>query len=99
MLAMSTMMGSLHKQFLELAYTLNKMEKGEFVAFWNTIDKLDLERPATLSVAVRRFNYAYERHHLEDKLVDFMVAFEALFFKEGEFGEFRHKLSTRVARF
>ena len=28
-----------------------------------------------------------------------MVAFEALFFKEGEVGEFRHKLSVRVARF
>ena len=28
-----------------------------------------------------------------------MVAFEALFFKEGEVGEFRHKLSIRVARF
>ena len=96
--AMATRMG-LHKQFWGPAYTLNETEKGEFVAFWNTIDKLDLEQPAALSVAVRRFNYAYDRHNLEDKLVDFMVAFEALFFKEGESGEFRHKLSTRVARF
>ena len=50
-------------------------------------------------MAIRRLNYAYERDKLEDKLVDFIVAFEALFFKEGEVGELRHKLSVRVARF
>lgn len=27
-----------------------------------------------------------------------MIAYEALFFKQGEMGEFKHKLSTRVAK-
>jgi len=52
-----------------------------------------------LAVAIRRLTYAYERDKVEDKLVDLMVAFEVLFFKEGQVGEFRHELSVRVARF
>jgi len=88
-----------HKQFLGQPYNLTKTEVNEFKNFWNGFEKMDLEELTFLSVAIRRFNYAYERDKLEDKLVDFMVAFEALFFKEGESGEFRYKLSTRVARF
>jgi hypothetical protein len=88
-----------HKQFLGQLYNLTKTEVNEFKNFWNAFDKIDLKELTFLSVAIRRFNYAYERDKLEDKLVDFMVAFEALFFKEGESGEFRHKLSIRVSRF
>jgi len=88
-----------YKKFLGQTYTLTRTEVSEFKSFWSKFSKIDLEQPASLSVAIRRLNYAYERDELEDKLVDFMVAFEALFFKEGERGEFRHKLSVRVARF
>ena len=50
-----------------------------------------------LDIAIRRFNYAYERERSEDKLIDYMIAFEALF-SEGS-GDLRYKIPTRVARF
>jgi hypothetical protein len=81
------------------AYTLGAVEVRPFTEFWQDVKHLDFEHLDPLNVAIRRFEYSYERTKLEDKLVDYMVAFEALFFKKGEMGEFRHKLSVRVARF
>jgi hypothetical protein len=79
-------------------YTLEPTEVERFREFWHQVRELDFEHNAPLNVAIRRFEYAYERTKLEDRLVDYMVAFEALFFKRHEVGEFRHKLSVRVAR-
>ena len=87
-----------YKPYRGQTYTLTRGEVREFKSFWNMFVKINLERHTPLNVAIRRFNYAYERNRLEDKLVDYMVAFEALFFKKGEIGEFRHKLAVRVAR-
>jgi hypothetical protein len=88
-----------YRQFLGDRYSLTKSEANEFKRFWEMMSKIDVNAFPQLSMALSRFNYAYERDKLEDKLIDFMVAFEALFFKEGESGEFRHKLSVRVSRF
>jgi hypothetical protein len=88
-----------YKHFMGEKYFLSKLEAKEFRDFWEMMDKTDVDTLPQLSIALSRFNYAYERDKLEDKLIDFMVAFEALFFREGEFGEFRHKLSVRVSRF
>lgn len=88
-----------YKSFLGERYALTGNEVNEFRRFWNMVRQLSLEKFTQVDIALRRFNYAYERDKLEDKLIDFMVAFEALFFKEGESGEFRHKLSIRVSRF
>jgi hypothetical protein len=88
-----------YKSLLGEQYSLTESEFKDFREFWNAIKRIDLEGHAQLSIAIRRFNYAYERSNLEDKLIDFMVAFEALFFKEGESGEFQHRLSVRVSRF
>jgi len=94
-----TSFASPYKPFLGEKYTLTKLEANEFKKFWERMNKIDVNAFPQLSIALSRFNYAYERDKLEDKLIDFMVAFEALFFKEGESGEFRHKLSVRVSRF
>jgi hypothetical protein len=88
-----------YKSFLGEQYSLTGPEVNDFKEFWDTIKRIDLEGHATLNIALRRFNYAYERNNPEDKLIDFMVAFEALFFKEGESEEFRNRLSIRVSRF
>ncbi|MFQ5819346.1 MAG: hypothetical protein ACE5I5_05105 [Candidatus Heimdallarchaeota archaeon] len=74
-------------------------EEKEFQNFWNRLNQIDLGQFVSLNIAIRRFNDAYERERLEDKLIDHMIAFEALYFKEGEMGEFRHKLAVRSARF
>jgi hypothetical protein len=94
-----TSFSSPYKRFLGEKYTLTKLEANEFKKFWERMNKIDVNAFPQLDIALSRFNFAYERDKLEDKLIDFMVAFEALFFKEGESGEFRHKLSVRVSRF
>jgi len=94
-----TRFSSPYKQFLGEKYTLTKLEANEFKRFWERMSRIDVSAFPQLYIALSRFNYAYERDKLEDKLIDYMVAFEALFFKEGESGEFRHKLSVRVSRF
>jgi len=93
-----TSLTSPYKRFRGEQYTLTKLEGSKFKKFWESLDKIDFDALPQLSIALSRFNFAYERDKLEDKLIDFMVAFEALFFKEGEFGEFRHKLAVRVSR-
>lgn len=93
-----TRSGLEYKKYFGQTYTLTGTEVSKFKSFWNRFNQIHLEQPAPLSVAIRRFNYAYERNRLEDKLIDYMITFEALFFKQGETGEFRHKLAVRVSR-
>ncbi len=87
-----------YKRFWGPKYSLTGGDVEAFKEFWNGFRKVDLGQQAAMGVAIRRFNFAYERLGLEDKLIDLMIGFEALFFKSGEFGENRHKLALRVAR-
>ena len=87
-----------YKRFWGPKYALQGGEIEAFKEFWKNFGKIDLERRTPIGIAISRFNYAYERLGLEDKLIDFMISFEALFFKTGEIGENRHKLAVRVAR-
>ncbi len=79
-------------------YALTSSEVQDFVGFWSKFKTVDLRKSAQLGIALRRFSYAYERESLEDKLIDLLVAFEALFFKKDELSELSHRLSTRVSR-
>lgn len=88
--------GSLYKKtFLGEKYELNKSEIERLRKFWNDFKKID-NNCDFLSIAIRRFNYAYERKRQEDKLIDYITAFEALF-SEGS-GDLRYKIPIRVAR-
>ena len=98
-LLLSMTIGDMHQNYIAQKYELKEAELDDFKRFWNYYKEINLTGLDYLGVALRRFNYAYERGSLEDKLIDHLVAFEALFFKQGETGEFRHKLSMRVARF
>lgn len=89
-----------YRSFVGHPYNLNESEVPEFRNFWNDFSKMELSKPASLTVAIRRFSYAYERWKTEDKLIDYMVAFEALFSREHEESEsIGYKLSVRAARF
>src|SRR5438552_619731 len=79
-------------------YSLQSDELDAFKAFWKQLNTIELSQRAPIGIAISRFNYAYERFGIEDKLIDYMIAFEALYFKTGERGEYRHKLAVRVAR-
>lgn len=86
------------KTFRGPKYVLRKEEIIQFKDFWKQISTFFPSEPRRLAIARRRFEIAYERSLPQDKLIDFMIAYEALFFKQGELGEFGHKLSTRVSK-
>lgn len=65
-----------------------------FVAFWGTLQGQGVKDRKLLYAAMRRFGYAHERHRIEDKMVDLLIAAETLFFsdpKEGSYiGEIKY---------
>jgi hypothetical protein len=58
-----------------------------------------LEPTSSLSFGIRRFNYAYERMRMEDRLIDLMIVLESLFVEDGKAGEIAYKFRMRIARF
>ena len=78
-------------------YTLNSEEILEFIKFWKLIADSRYHQSKSVGIAIRRFNYAYDREKNEDEIIDYLIAFEALLFKS-ETQELSEKLSRRVAR-
>lgn len=86
-------------------YTLNDAEKGDFVKFLNLYREVKTSPSSNgvfannVMVAIKRFTYAYERLSIEDKLIDSVIGFEALFLKNDEREDMRYRLSLRTACF
>ncbi|MCH8014066.1 MAG: hypothetical protein IH823_04655 [Candidatus Dadabacteria bacterium] len=78
-------------------YTLNSTEASEFIKLWKLISDSRYHQSKSVSIAIRRFNYAYDREKNDDEIIDYLISFEALFFKS-ETQELSEKLSRRVAR-
>jgi len=63
-------------------YVLFQNEVDDFLEFWRKYKNVDVSK-GPLRVAVRRFNRSYDMTVLnEDKLIDYMIALEALYLKE-----------------
>ena len=76
-------------------YHLKTDEIEDFKDFLKELN--DKNKAKFLDIPLRYFNYAYTRERLEDKLIDYMIAFEGLFIKEK--AELSYRLSLRVAAF
>lgn len=63
------------------AYELKKQEIGEINEIFEKLQKIDFKKEANLRVAITRLNTSYGKSMPSDKIVDFMIAFEALFVK------------------
>ena len=85
--------------YLFLNYNLGKEEVDDFVELWkelgHTIVNEDFHGHKYLRIAVIRFNLGSEEKDLENKLIDFFVAFEALLLLETL--ELSYKLALRTA--
>ena len=57
-------------------YELTDEDVENFKTFWSKFKTLQIKK---FDVAIRRFNFSYERKLPEDKLIDYIIAFEALF--------------------
>lgn len=50
-----------------------------------------------LNIALSRLTDGYERLKLEDRIIDYMIGLESLYFREEESGEFGYKLAHRLS--
>lgn len=93
--------GQYSKQYPNMgpSYTLSKSESEEFQKYWGTFKQIKLESYPTLNLALRRFNFAQERDELIDKIIDYFIAFEALFLKEEERQELSYRFALRASHF
>ena len=79
-------------------YELTKEDIENLKEFWNHFKSFDIKEYPFLDVAIRRFNFSYKRVLPEDKIIDFMIAFEALYFPD-EKAELSYRLAFRCAYF
>lgn len=71
-----------------------------FQEFWYSFRAKSVIERKFISVAARRFSFAHERYNSQDKIVDLLIAAEALFLcDQGGIGELRYRLSLRAAFF
>jgi len=79
-------------------YELTDEDVENLKAFWNKFKSFKHKKLSFLDVAIRRFNFSYERRLPEDKLIDYITAFEALYLK-GAREELGYRLALRCAYF
>ncbi|HEY0100089.1 MAG TPA: hypothetical protein VGB76_14160 [Pyrinomonadaceae bacterium] len=68
-----------------------------FPPFWSKLENPKVKKE--LGTAVRRFSYSCVRHLNEDKIIDLMIAAEALFLRGTREGEKRFRLAFRAGLF
>jgi hypothetical protein len=69
-----------------------------FGQFWNGLQSERIKGWKFLGLAMRRIGYALERHRLEDKLLDLLIAAEALFLSDAGSETYRGELQYRLAQ-
>lgn len=74
---------------------LSKQEVAEFLKFWGFFQRARKKKQNRTDIALRRFNFAYERVRPEDKLIDYLIGFEALLLKRSERQELEYRLALR----
>lgn len=62
-----------------LPYDIDISEIKEIRDLAFKIDNIDFDERKALRIACDRFNRSYEEHREDDKIIDFMIAFESLF--------------------
>jgi hypothetical protein len=71
-----------------------------FAEFWRSLQTEGVQKRQFLVTAIRRFGFAHERYRTEDKIIDLLVAAEALLLSDGSYtGEVKYRLTQRIAIF
>lgn len=87
--------------FLGLNYVLKKKCVDDFIVFWkkfrDTIVNEKFYGHDYLRIALKRFNLGLEEKDNENKVIDFFVAFEALYLRQNL--ELSYRLALRTATF
>ena len=80
-------------------YIVQEDEIEQFTGLWRKYREIDFSQDKALNIAIKRFNDSFTRREVEDRIIDLMIAFEAMFLKENEKMELTFKLSLRTAIF
>lgn len=83
------------KIFSGSPYKLTKEEAKGFADFWTFFQGIRKSPPRRVEVALRRLNFAYERARPEDKLIDYLIGFEALLLQRSQRQELEYRLALR----
>jgi hypothetical protein len=62
-------------------YSLNFEDMPNLISLAKKIQSIDFSKRKSLELACKRFQRAYEEDNIEDQIIDYMIAFEALFLK------------------
>jgi len=76
-------------------YVCSNSESKEIIRLFSTLERMRNAR--YLSLAMRRYNLAYQRETIEDRFLDYFISLESLYSKRGEIGEVTHRISTRAS--
>lgn len=82
-------------------YALVNGDVSLLLSLFLLVRSLDRNKFSFLELALRRFNQSYGRVGAEDRLIDYMIAFEALYLNDTDAqgrGEMRFRLALRVAQ-
>jgi hypothetical protein len=82
------------------SYVLNKTEESSLLHLWRRTRDFKEEEGGTkngkyINIALRRFDLGVEEDNIENKMIDFLIAFEALYLNEMD--ELTYRLSLRTA--
>ncbi len=94
--------GDARPPYNNTTYELGEIEVGDFANFYAACGSIAVRRSKGLEMAVRRLDYSSERQRADDRIIDLMIAGEALFLgqdRASERGELRYRLSLRAAVF
>lgn len=76
-------------------YELKSAEISKFIEFYNNFINFQKNPPKPLDIALRRFNFAYDRMLAEDRIVDYLISFEALFLNDTNIDS-TYRISRRI---
>lgn len=93
--------GSSRQSLMTATFSTKACDKVEF--FFQALQEPRVKKHRGLARAARRFGYAMDDHRDEDRIVDVMIAAEALILSDAgsaqERGELKYRLSLRAAYF
>jgi hypothetical protein len=81
------------KPFMNSTYKLQAEEVGRFSLIW-----VERNKAHSISTGIRRFSQSAARDNDEDRMIDLMIAAEAIFLNDGN-GEMAYKLAHRASVF
>lgn len=84
----------------QFSLKLDKDFHKTFLKFWKSFQQQAVNKHKFIALAAKRFSYAHERHDWEDRIIDLLIAAEAIFLSQaGGQGELKYRLKLHAAMF